>query len=322
MARAKPVSRIVWAIDAFDAGETQLERPVRFLRSFLSRSPAEVLPAYVLQASSLNLSIDLTPDWSAQYLPSAEHALDAAVEKLALPGLKPAKVLPETATTDRGAVRTLIRYAQSVGAQLIVASTHSRHGLERFILGSFAETLVVHSPLPVLVVGPQADIEPTADHILFPSDLGEHSRAFFEEAVGMARLLGMKMTLFHSVPHPVEAVVQHGMYLLGGAGAPIGAQLATDVDERRKKVEAFVSWAAARGVTVEPILHDQDANENIRVAVSEIVRDPKYALIAIGSQSGPMTAALMGSVSRELVRHSPKPVWILHLRKRQRREAA
>ena len=41
---------------------------------------------------------------------------------------------------------------REVGADLIVIGTHARHGVERLVLGSVAESVLRDSPVPVLVV--------------------------------------------------------------------------------------------------------------------------------------------------------------------------
>ncbi len=46
--------------------------------------------------------------------------------------------------------RGVVEYAVKHGADLIALSTHGRTGLRRFALGSIAETVLRHSPVPVL----------------------------------------------------------------------------------------------------------------------------------------------------------------------------
>lgn len=50
---------------------------------------------------------------------------------------------PETAITD---------YARSWGADLIVVGTHQRSSMERLFLGSVSQSVVKHSPCPVLLI--------------------------------------------------------------------------------------------------------------------------------------------------------------------------
>ena len=46
----------------------------------------------------------------------------------------------------------LIGYVEKTGADLVVVATHGRSGVSRLFMGSVADRLVHHSPVPVLVV--------------------------------------------------------------------------------------------------------------------------------------------------------------------------
>ncbi|HVV54521.1 MAG TPA: universal stress protein [Mucilaginibacter sp.] len=47
---------------------------------------------------------------------------------------------------------SILSCAAEFSADIIVVGTHSRHGLDRLLMGSVAEHVVRHSPIPVLVV--------------------------------------------------------------------------------------------------------------------------------------------------------------------------
>lgn len=50
-------------------------------------------------------------------------------------------------------------YAGEAEADLIVITSHGRHGLTRFFLGSVAERVIRHAELPVLVLRPEGEAE-------------------------------------------------------------------------------------------------------------------------------------------------------------------
>lgn len=61
----------------------------------------------------------------------------------------------------RGPVtKEILRYAQSIGASLIIVGTHGRKGIARAVLGSTCEGVVRESKIPVLTV---RAVSPTAD---------------------------------------------------------------------------------------------------------------------------------------------------------------
>jgi nucleotide-binding universal stress UspA family protein len=47
---------------------------------------------------------------------------------------------------------TIIDVAKWEGADMIIASSHGKHGAKKFALGSVTARLIEHSPVPVLVM--------------------------------------------------------------------------------------------------------------------------------------------------------------------------
>ena len=46
----------------------------------------------------------------------------------------------------------ILKCSEEFGADMIVVGTHSRTGIDRFLMGSIAEDVVRHAQVPVLVV--------------------------------------------------------------------------------------------------------------------------------------------------------------------------
>lgn len=66
-----------------------------------------------------------------------------------------AKVLYSDSHANEILVKQLCRYSRSKGIDFLVVSSNERRGLPYWILGSFSETAVLTSTLPVLVIKPQ-----------------------------------------------------------------------------------------------------------------------------------------------------------------------
>lgn len=60
-----------------------------------------------------------------------------------------------TVLTGRDIDATVAEYARSIGASMIVTSTHGRSGTSRFVLGSTASGFVRCAPCPVLAIQPK-----------------------------------------------------------------------------------------------------------------------------------------------------------------------
>jgi nucleotide-binding universal stress UspA family protein len=77
----------------------------------------------------------------------------------------------------------IVTLASAVDADLIVLGTHSRHGLERILLGSVAEEVVRRAPCGVFVIRPRDFLEgEKLPEIQPPLQAGEHALLPFRTA--------------------------------------------------------------------------------------------------------------------------------------------
>jgi len=75
-----------------------------------------------------------------------DNIVDSTIKKFA--GGMPITHFSEYGSTAEG----IITCSKEFNADLIVIGTHSRHGIDRLLMGSVAEHVVRHSLIPVLVV--------------------------------------------------------------------------------------------------------------------------------------------------------------------------
>lgn len=300
--------KVLWAVDPFEGPGAVRGQVVDALRDIQRRTPVEIEPVYVLSPNELDLSVDLDLSWVEQYRPAAETALRQLASQMGLRRVLEPQVLGHGSSSLRDAVRRLSAHAESSGADLIVAGTHGRSGMSRLLLGSFAETLVLHSPVPTLVVGKGARC--SLDHIVFGTDLGDHSRALFDQAVALSRQLGAKLSIFHSLPNLVEPVFQSGMFLLGGSWIPMQRYFSEDAQDRRERIDDWVEHARSLGV--DAVAAVDESGESVADALLAYAERERAGLISLAAQSGPLVSSLIGSVPRQVVRRAHCPVWILH----------
>ncbi len=309
MPSARSGRKIVWAVDAFltdPAGHTQVIQNLRLLSEKLK---ATILPTYVLSPDQLNLSIDFSGPWISTYKPAVEKSLQHLATHSGFPNVAQPKIIVKETPSLKNAVKSLCAYAASQGAQLIVAGTQGRNGLSRLMLGSFAESLLMTSKIPILVVGPQA--RPVSDlrHILFPTDLTQGSMAVFSGLLDLAKELGAKITIHHSVPNPIEPVLQSGVYLLGGGWIPVPMYIEKEKARKIEKAEALVERAKKKGVPAS--ISIDTSSRSVTQSILDSAESLKPDWIAMAAESGPVVSALIGSIARQVVRNAPCPTWIL-----------
>ncbi len=307
--------RILWAVDVFEPDHRQImNHVVDGIRLINPDGSAKVEPVYLLSPEQLDLPVEFSPPWLQKYVPAAEAALSDQVKDLSLPGITRGKVLTQRKASVSGAIKALSDYAKSSKAELIVVGSHARQGFSRLMLGSFAESLLLMSKVPMLVVGPETfpkvigkgDLR--VERVLFPTDFSPASFKVFKKALIFAKRLGAEVTLFHTLTQPIEPVLQTGVYMMSGGWVSVPAFLGKEEERIRKLADTWLRRTARIGEGTTFKLCQRPAT--ISDSIVEEAKTGKYDLVAMAAQSGPVATALIGSVTRQVVRSAQVPVWV------------
>ena len=324
MPKSKKSYQIIWAIDPFEKkGETQaaVVSSLRQITAGYGVNQTKIQPVYMLSPSEFDLSLNLADSWSKEYEESTKKILDQCLKNVDLPNLLPPKIIIQRHPSLRESAKSLLTFAKRSRAQLIAVGTHSRKGLFRLFLGSFAETLLLYSKTPLLVVNPSAVSRSakrashqkvkSLDKILFATDLGKHAPLLFKKVLEFAKNLQSKIVLFHAISHPVEPLIQSGVYLLSGAMMQWPDFLSQHEQEKRTVAERYASLARAKGVSLEVVV--TSAHTNVSSLILEQAKKSQAGLIAMGAESGLVSTTLIGSITRQVAREAPCPIWVMHL---------
>lgn len=304
-----PIRRIIWAIDPFEENGRSRDRTIEALKVISAKTGAVVEPVYVFSPAELALPPEYLAALSAQYKPAATRALEKIVDGAKLGKVARPRVLSRPVRSKRQAVEALSRYARSRGAGLIVASTHStptQSALERIVLGSFSQALLYHSEIPALITSPHSRARAYVGSVLFPTDLSQYSRRRFEVGVSYCSVLGLSMRLFHVLSTRSERRLTPRLKAIG-------------------KLKAWADWARQRDVAVEVEVAgpaSPSPRENLKKVFArpverlgaQILRSARRrgcSLVMTTPHSGPVRAAISGSVAKDLTRASPCPVLVL-----------
>jgi len=140
-------------------------------------------------------------------------------------------------------VEAVLDFARKNGIDLIVVGTHGRSGLPKALLGSVAERIFRHAPVPVLTLGPglrHRALHAAPKQILVAADFTPASRRAVGYASRLAREHNSHLTLLHvlapkQLEHvPDRAVVEHSIQvrlkeLLGGGAEGVQCSVRTEV---------------------------------------------------------------------------------------------
>ena len=104
--------------------------------------------AEVLSGNAM-LGMPMSAEFMLQYEVNARKRMDELVDDLEEHNLG------STGQVVTGEpVKEIVKFAESISADLIIISTHGSKGLESILLGSVARRVVKHAHCPVLVMNP------------------------------------------------------------------------------------------------------------------------------------------------------------------------
>jgi len=164
--------------------------------------PVAARIARALGGSVILLRVATAPVDTGKYSTTSEfveEAVDADLDEVTsylqnIAGSGELAGIPTEVKTSIGAVApTILSGAQSYHANLIVMCSHGYTGFQRWVLGSIADKVTYHSPIPVLVLREGGPVPATGVHepvhVLAPVDGSTLSEAVLEPAAYLAAAL-------------------------------------------------------------------------------------------------------------------------------------
>ncbi len=290
--------KALWAYEPFHQDDTRI-KGMHLLLKQLVGSPSNIEVGFVVTRTEPNLNLAFNIPY--------EDRFSVYPRKIVKDSLRRAKVSVEDRKihvddyetfSNTKAVDRFLTLAKSRNADLIALYTQSRHGFQRLALGSFAETAVHRSKTSLLLANPQVTFFKKTKNIFFMSDFTPASKKHLKQVIQICKKLKAHLTVFHAA----EVIYK---WSLDESNPKIHAY--------RRRVNRIQSWIEQEC---------QRASVNCRVIVNSEMRSvselalkaaakTKSDLIVVAAKSGPMTALMGGSITRQLVRASVKPILVL-----------
>lgn len=185
-------------------------------------------------------------------------------------------------------------HAREEGFDLIAMAAHGPSGLRRVLLGSVAETVLRHAPVPVLLTRPGARVGDWG-RVVLALDGSPRAEAVFPDVVQLARPLG-------AVVHALT--VNLPTYLMGDVHH---VPLFPPSRDLLPYLNGVCDRLSAQGVVAVPATADGTAAAGVVRHAEEI----GAGLIACTTHGRSGLARLfLGSVAEEILRHAPCPLLV------------
>jgi nucleotide-binding universal stress UspA family protein len=206
---------------------------------------------------------------------------------------------------DLSVATGILERADEVHADLIVIGTQGRSRLERFGLGSVAETVLRRAGCPVLSVAPHVAAAalsgPSAvRHIVCPVDFSSHATNALPQALEWAAKTGARVTALH--------VAEISPELSEPPPPEFEAYRDRVIGDARRHLADAVRDAAPRVSVDQRLAVGRPAREILRFAA-----DHQVDLIVMGVRGrSPIDLAFFGSTTNRVVRQATCPVLSVH----------
>lgn len=294
-------NKIVWALNPFDKNPKLWQAHYQILRNIEKIKESKITPVYVLSEYA-NVAIETY----GQLPPSGHLILENMRKRMTsskLAHFNAPVLLREPMASHRTESKRLIDYCEKNKISMIAVATHARKALARFMMGSFAESLLLQSPVPLLFVNPRHKISKSIRKILFPTDLGENSRKAFCRALDLALELKAQLSIYS-----VARTKSYQGLLLADDTGLLGKAIEEEDKIRDQRLKEFVCFTEEAGVIAKVI--KEKTVLSVAEAIAKQAAKSKVDLIAIAAKQIPAVPTMAGSITRQLIRKAPCPVYV------------
>lgn len=290
--------KALWAFEPFHQDKKRVKGMHNLLRQVVSR-PTGIEVGFIVTRfeNELNLAFDIP----------FEERFSAYPRKILKNSLRKAKVAIEDknihvvdyeAFSTTKAVDRFLSLAKSRSSDLIALYTHARHGYVRFTLGSFAETMIHRSKTNLLLVNPKTKFSPKVKNILYASDFSPSSQKHLSGVIQLCKKVGSRLTVFHAAEIIYKRSLDESNPQVHAYRKKM-ARMQAGIEQECKKA----------GLACEVIISSE--LRPTTELVLKIAKKGRADLIVVSAKVGPAAALMGGSITRQIIRSSAKPVLVL-----------
>lgn len=194
---------LVWAVDPLAHEKGVFKSQFQSVKLFAERAKAEVFPVYVLAPSSLALPNSLVKD----QLPRLEAYAESSLKKHfasagTFAGLHDPVVIVQSKRSHSESARALCEFAGTKPDAAVVLSRSNKSTMERFFLGSFVETIVGMTAVPLLVLT-ESTLD-SIDRVAIPVEFTDACQQALEPMLAQAQSFKVESTFVHIVEEFVD----------------------------------------------------------------------------------------------------------------------
>lgn len=303
---SKKMGPVIWAMDPSTIND-EVVRRFQSLLSSLKCEENEVFPATIFSPFDLGWLSPVGKELKSRTLKALTEKVKKQWDQHGINHDKAGFIIAES-TSKRDQALALIQFAMRKKAKMIIVGSGAKSRNNLTGLGSFSETLISLSPVPVLVIGESVETFHPITKILFPTDFSQSSVATFKKVVQMAKTYGAEVILYHFLN------LEQGPMAFG---IPWGYEIRwldeywkMHSDLRQEEGDKLSTWAARHGVKCQFICDRKTGVLSERIM--EVAKNNQVDLLPIAVKRGPWSQVILGGTVRHIFAHATCPVMAIH----------
>jgi nucleotide-binding universal stress UspA family protein len=232
----------------------------------------------------------------------APKILDSTVDIL-----KPLPAKISTALMEGYPDKSIIEAAENAGADLIVMGARGVKGIKQLIIGSVTRSVAVSSPRPVLVIKPSQFEVPARMKILFATDGSDYAGAAGKFLASMPFHRDSEITVLNVAWSAISDIPERLFLEMGEKiKEDVASARTAEYEVSEKILEPALKQLKTRFTNVNGLTRGGDPSIEI-LSMAEAL---KTDIIVMGCRGLRGLKGMLGSVSRNIIRHSKCSVLI------------
>lgn len=303
------MGKVYWCLDIYSG--IKEENVLSLIKSLGHQENIRVTPVYFLDDEYIKDHGHIIPQQMDAIKEVIQKVMKSHINELSTLGeeVTEPEVVYSPTQTKRALADFAVKYFQENRADMVVLSTHAREGVERAFIGSFTESLLWLSPVPLLVIPPKIKDVPCMENVLYPTDASEKGFLMFRKIIEGPLIKKAKITLYHQVEFLRSSFMSALKEVVGGQSflskEEKGESLKTQLGE-------WFSLARKEGSDVEIIIDHSE--ERVAEGIIKKSESTSADLIIMPNFISEKKSFFVGSRTLEVIRNSKIPVLIQHFK--------
>jgi|GEM_PF-2132294 len=290
--------KALWAVEPFHQTEVQIRRTYRFISEVCGDSTKMEIGFIVTRTENdLNLAFDV--DKSKRFTSYPKEILE---RKLNRSGVQSSNVrinvIDYPTFSKTKAANRLLKLAKDKDCELCVINSQGGGAIKKLFLGSFAESAVHLSDRKLLIINPHTKLSSKIRTVLFCYEPSKDSADALKQIIKFCKKWGAKLVIFHASQ-------------LG-----FGVHESESSNEVKAHKDTSGKWQSAieqkcKKAKVKCEFQISTEFAMISDLALKAAKKVRADLISVLAKSGPTTALIGGSVTRQILRSSNLPVLVM-----------